>query len=188
MKDRTHDIRAFLVKELKWLRRGEGATWKRYATTRLLSSIVGGDETDYTARLKALVAKYANDSRREYNTLVCLNLEGSCSSEKVTIRRAVAAHEHGISEGTVMDDENTAFDRIAKGLVAEYPVEATYYYETEVLRREPSVTLPPKHNSPHALSIMRTLVEEQEAVVEAEQGRLEKLKACLVALEAAQTP
>ena len=57
MKDRTHDIRAFLVKELKWLRRGEGATWKRYATTRLLSSIVGGDETDYTTRLKALVAK-----------------------------------------------------------------------------------------------------------------------------------
>lgn len=188
--DRTHDIRAFLVKELKWLRRDGGATWKRYAATRLLSSMVGGDETDYAEHLKTVIATYAKDGRQEYNTLVCLNLEGSDTSEKVTVRRAASAHEQGIGESTVMNDENTVFNQIAKGLVSNHPENASYFYEREVLRRrvDYSVDVPPQHDEPDAISITRTLIEKQEAVVATEQGKLEKLKAHLHTLENAQTP
>ena len=189
MRDRTHDIRAHLVKELKWLRQREGATWERYSRTRILRFLVGGDELDYVARLKTVIATYAEDGRQLYNTSACLNLEGSDTSGKVGVRRAAAALEQGIDRSTVANDENTVFNQMAKGLVAKHLKEATYYYETEVLRKDPSsVVLPPKHDGPDALSIMRTLVEEQEAVVAAAQDRLKKLKACLRSLEATQTP
>lgn len=188
MKDRTHDIRAHLVKELKWLRQHEGATWQRYSRTRLLGSLVGGDELDYAGRLKTVIATYATDGRQQYNTLICLNLEGTDTSGKVGVRRAAAALEQEINRSTVANDENTVFNQVAKGLVAEYPKEAAFYYETNVLQRNSAVVMPPEHDSPDAISIMRTLVEEQEAVVAAAQGRLEELKECLLALEATQTP
>ncbi len=114
-----------LLKELQFLRRANGATWRNYQCTMLLTALWNcQNELDYKAKLISTIAHHVHDKALVEFVYSAFGLSMSYDSAKTPTlgkRRGEIATLYGISVTTVTRYEDKCLREVAAGIVDDYP-------------------------------------------------------------------